>query len=566
MKASIVLILTSLLLSVLSIATKALSQQGTHPNCKSSPIQDHEFSSIKRALEADPPITSVEDFIHCLPSQYFQYGHHTYLKQSLAPEAVDITPELPGVILFGPEGRTIIRYVGKQDGRFPNEVRIIAKGESGLNNRFITVNFAKDRKPDIIESDANCVSCHKGRQLWGSYRKWPQAFGTASDLQWLPRDFQGYLAFGSFTEAQRTNPRYERLMAAAQRGDNHTEAVEYRGQQVNPRNPYAPGAGDFLDVLSEAHGKIIAKKLAASQDLPKLQYTILSTFLGCKLDSKVEQNLEEVFQEQFINEPLYQAYRTQNLPFRGVESHNNNEYNVFRLASLGRLLGVSVDEWSLALTSGNRFDWYLQGPGFDLGSGREIRDYVLRELIAILKPSHKAVEQIFHHSRWISDYGSILHSYYQARNRPPSDYQNEECQTLEPLVTRESETWATQNFNNVAPLTKEDPSLTNSSEVTRDFMASPQGRNLPYSATLITCYYCHVVDASVPKIPFQNQEQLKTWLKSDHTFRGQKMKGIQLIESRVLDTNEMPIGKALVQKERRQILEELKQLLETESL
>ena len=406
--------------------------------CPIPQLTSSAYGDIKRALEHDPPvITSTETLLDCLPNEFFAAGNLTYVMQSGSPERASVSPAFPRTILFGDTAETVIAYTGEPNGPHADQVRIITTAHDAPRYRFVSVTFPGDQQaPHIDESDERCVVCHKGHLLWANYRDWDGAFGRNSDRVWQSRDREEYDAYRLFLRERAVSPRYSRAIRSVLGDPWHTMPAD---GEFAPRSPYVPGTGDFLRKLAPAHARFVKARLMESELYPSYRYLLAATFLGCSWNAVVEADFYNRVVAPFEGETIWNEHQ-QYVQVLGRSPYDEVSMNllwVSRLSMLGRVLGVSMDEWSVQRTPLRSAEAF--GPSFDLASGIEIRDFVFRQWIAELGREVEVIGQAFSGPKWNpqTKYSSFLNHRYRSRTPAPDPNHANECTALLPLVEAE---------------------------------------------------------------------------------------------------------------------------------
>jgi hypothetical protein len=427
------------LLVLLLVSGATSSGNGPGGPCPVPQLTSTAYGEIKRALQHNPPvITSTETFLNCLPSEFFAQGNLTYVTHSGSPERASVSPAFPRTILFGKTAETVIAYTGDPAGPAAKEVRIITSIDGAAQRyRFVSVTFpGSEQAPRIDESDERCAACHKGHLIWGNYRDWDGTFGRNSDRVWHAEDREEYAAYQHFLNARADSPRYTRAIRSTVSAPMLSGGA---GAQFNPRHPYAPGGGDFLRKLAPAHARFIKGRLMESPLYPSYKFLLAATFLGCNWSAEVDADFNRNVVAPFEGEAVWSEHQQYLREFERSPQNNNyaNLLWVARLSMLGRVLGVSMDEWSVERTPGRAAEAF--GPAFDLASGIEIRDVVFRQWIADLGREVEVLELAFSGPKWNpqTKYSSFLNHRYRGRTRAPDPHHTNECTALLPLVEAE---------------------------------------------------------------------------------------------------------------------------------
>ena len=294
-----------------------------------------------------------------------------------------------------------------------------------------------------------------------------------------------------------------------------------------PRYPYVPGAGDFLDKLAPGHARFIKGRIEESYVYPFYRFLLAATFLGCDWSPKVEADFDRRVVAPFEGEAVWSEHWQY---LQELERDPQNDYFanllwVSRLSMLGRVLGVSMDEWSAERTRSRATEAF--GPTFDLASGIEIRDYVFREWIAGLGQEVEAIGRAFSGPKWNprTKYGSYLNPRYRYRTPGLDPHHANECAALLPFLEAEVDYRAlvgeTALGSRPAP-----------ERARRIEPQSPLGET-PLPAPFARCAACHQPGATVgyaPPIPTGTERQLAEWLRT----------GSPLLVQRVLIDRDMP--------------------------
>ena len=485
------------------------------------------YDEIERALNYSPPfITSTETFLNCLADEFFQQGNLTYVTQSGSPEKASVSPTFPRTILFGDTAETVIAYTGDPYGPDAEHVRIIAHDDGEPTRyRFVSVTFpGGGQAPRIDESDDRCAACHNGHLIWGNYRDWDGTFGRHSDLVWQSQDRDGYDAYRHFLRERADSPRYARGIRLV-RGD--ARQAEAARSQFAPRYPYVPGAGDFLDKLAPAHARFIKGRIEESDLYPLYRFLLAGTFLGCRWSANVEADFNTRVVAPFFGEAVWSEHRQylQELERSPQDVYFLNLLWVSRLSMLGRVLGVSMDEWSAELTRSRTAEAF--GPAFDLASGIEIRDLVFREWIAELEVD--AIGWAFSGPKWDPQtrYSSFLNPRYRDRTPGPDPNHANECEALSPFL--EAEVSIRALAGDAAVISRPAPERAQAAE------SASALRGTPLPAAFATCAACHQPGATAgyaPPIPTGSERDFAEWLRA----------GSPVLVQRVLIDRDMPPG------------------------
>ena len=515
-------------LFVLLLATSATSggSDAAGP-CPMPRLTSTEYGEIKRALEYSPPlITSTETLLNCLADEFFEQGNLTYVTRSGSPERASVSPAFPRTILFGETAETVIAYTGDPEGPHAEQVRIIASDDGAAQQyRFVSVTFpGNGRAPRIDESDDRCAACHKGHLIWGNYRDWDGTFGRHSDLVWQSRDRDEYDAYRNFLKERADSPRYARGIRLVRGDERQADAA---GSQFTPRYPYVPGTGPFLFKLAPAHARFIKGRIEESDLYPFYRFLLAATFLGCSWSWNVEADFDSRVVALFEGEAVWSEHQQY---LRELERSPGDVYFlnllwVSRLAMLGRVLGVSMDEWSAELTRSRATEAF--GPAFDLASGTEIRDYVFREWIAELGREVEAIGWAFSGPKWNpqNKYSSFLNPRYRDRTPGPDPNHTSECQVLLPFV--EAEVAYRAQAGETAVAGRPAP------ERAQHVEPPSALRETPPPAPFAGCATCHHPAADyAPPIPTGSERELAEWLRT----------GSPLLVQRVLIDRDMPPG------------------------
>ena len=526
---------------VLLLATSATSTSSNAAGpCPIPRLTSTDYGEIKSALEHRPPvITSTETFLDCLPDEFFEHGNLTYVTRSGSPEKASVSSAFPRTILFGETAETVIAYTGDPIGPHADEVRIIASGDATPERyRFVSVTFpGSGRAPRIDESGDSCVACHNGHLIWGHYRGWEGTFGRHSDLVWTFEDRNEYDAYRNFLKNQADAPRYARRIRLAQ-GNGTQASAAY--SQFNPRDPYVPGAGHFLEKLTPAHARFVKGRLEESDLYPSYRFLLAATFLGCSWSANVERDFNRRVVALFEGEAVWSEHRRY-LEAALRSPQNPNRLNllwVSRLSMLGRVLGVSMDEWSVERTASR--DAGAFGPTFDLASGIEIRDYVFREWIADLGHGVEGVGRAFSGPKWNPEikYSSYLNQRYRDRSRNPDPNHTYECAALLPYL--EGEVHLRASTEETAVAARPAPE--------RAQRVAPG--ETPPPAPFAKCAACHQPGAtalSAPPIPTGSERELVEWLRTGSHI---------LVQRLLIDRNMPPEGLSATE------LEEVREFVE----
>jgi mono/diheme cytochrome c family protein len=487
------------------------------------------YGEIKRALEHDPPvITSTETFLNCLPHEFFAEGNLTYVTRSRSPEQASVTPGFPRTILFGSTAETVIAYTGDPGGPDAEQVRIITSVDGEAPRyQFVSVTFPGGAQAaQIDESSERCAGCHNGHLIWGNYRDWDGTFGRNSDRVWQAKDREEYDAYRHFLRTRANSPRYARAIRSALGSASQAIATD---APFTPRYPYAPGAGDFLRKLAPTHARFIKGRLMASPLYPSYTFLLAATFLGCAWSPDVEADFTRRVVAPFEGETVWGEHQgfLQALTRDPSSDNYTNLLWVSRLSMLGRVLGVSMDEWSVERTHSRAAEAF--GPAFDLASGIEIRDYVFREWIAELGQDVEAIGVAFAGPKWNpqTKYSSFLNHRYRHRAAGPDPNHANECAALLPLVDAEVERRALVGDAAVISTPAPERALHVAAPNT------PGATSLP--APLARCAACHQPTATAgaaPPIPTGSEDALAAWLRT----------GEALFVQRVLIDRDMPPG------------------------
>jgi len=465
------------------------------------------YDEIKRALDYSPPfITSTETFLNCLADEFFEQGNLTYVTESGSPEKASVSAAFPRTILFGDTAETVIAYTGYPEGPDAEQIRIIALDDGARPRyRFVSVTFPGDgQAPRVDESDDRCVSCHNGHLIWGNYRDWDGTFSPHSDLVWHAEDRDGYDAYWRFLKDQADSPRYARGIRLV--GGDARDATR-AGWQFTPRYPYAPGSGGFLDKLAPAHARFVKSRLEESDLYPFYRFLLAGTFLGCSWSGNVEADFNRRIVALFAGDPIWNEHLQHLLEVERAPQDVSalNLVWVSRLSMLGRVLGVSMDEWSAELPRSRTTESF--GPTFDLASGIEIRDLVFRELIAELEVD--ALGWAFSGPKWDrhSKYSSFLNPRYRGRTPGADPHHVSECAALHPFLEAEVDIRALAGDAALAgrPAPERAQSATSPSAL----------RETPLPAAFATCAACHQPGATAayaPPIPTGSEPDFAQWL------------------------------------------------------
>jgi hypothetical protein len=143
-------------------------------------VEDMTIERVKQYVH-DEGITSVEEFMQCLPPEVLQT--FTLVENSRSRQRPSNAIH-PRIIMFLPDGRFFLTIATNPRSRAYNDVEMMEFTEE------------KDWKLDLIPFDANntfdpnidyvarlpanvrCVACHgkNSRPIWGSYNDWPGVF------------------------------------------------------------------------------------------------------------------------------------------------------------------------------------------------------------------------------------------------------------------------------------------------------------------------------------------------------------------------------------------------------
>ena len=513
-------------LCVLLLATIATSNSSYAAGpCPIPRLTSTEYGEIARALQQDPPvITSTEMLIACLPDEFFKPGNLTYVTRSGSPEKASVSSAFPRTILFGETAETVIAYTGDPIGPHADEVRIIASGDATPQRyRLVSVTFpGSGQAPRIDESGDSCVACHNGHLIWGPYRDWAGTFGQHSDLVWKFEDRDEYDAYRNFLKNQADAPRYTRGIRSAQGNGKQASAAS---SQFDPRDPYVPGAGRFLEKLTPAHARFVKGRLEESDLYPSYRFLLAATFLGCSWSVNVERDFNRRVVALFEGEAVWSEHRQHlEAALRSPQDASLvNRLWVSRLSMLGRVLSVSMDEWSVERTASRDMDAF--GPSFDLASGIEIRDYVFREWIADLGQGVEDIGRAFSGPKWNPQikYSSYLNQRYRDRTRNPDPNHTHECAALRPYLEGEV---------HLRALTEETAVATRPAPERAQRVAPGE---TPPPAPFGRCAACHQPGATAlyaPPIPTGSERELVEWLRT----------GSHILVQRLLIDRNMPPG------------------------
>ena len=498
--------------------------------CASAPLRSTDYADIKKYLTTrKTPVGSVEEFVSCLPNTFFKHGNNAFVTQSDSPEAADVSALYPRTILFNEDASTTIAHTGDPDGAFSNTVQMIVHNETlPAENMFVSVTFKPGETPLIEETDAPCARCHDGHHIWGSYRDWPGTFSPKTDLQWVPEDEPGYHQFVDFWRQQEDSPRYKRILEQ-QRGDNGR--ITSPPETFAPRNPYAPGNGDFLDKIIPIQARVLQGKMDSTPLYQNKKHLLASNYLGCNLPDHIAADTEKFLEEKFKGTDIWDQYQT--LQHSNNRSwHHDNDIKTLRILMLSQEMGAPYKKWPL--TSGKAtIPGVLDdnGPAYNTGSGATLLDHTFREIRQDLMSQHgkdSPIHQALAAPHWKDPYYSyIAESYHDRIPAPYPQGFKEECAALSSAMLAEPdfERAATPPTKTVAEPSTETEALT----------LTPEMKGKALSDFKKYCGTCHGPKGDAEQLPLHNLSALANY--------GQDS-GDKDIVAAYLRTEEMPPSKA----------------------
>jgi hypothetical protein len=510
--------LYNLLILFTSLMVSLFHQVSNAKDCSGNMRDSSDWVGLNKLIADTDRPSSLDEFIACLPPDFFSFNAHTFVTQSLSPEKKHTSEAFPRVILFGKDTSIIVAYEGHGDVGANEAARIIRTNEHG-DFEFYELKF-ENKLRLVPEANNRCQRCHGGKPIWGSYRNWAGTFGPNSDLQWLTKDIDGYDKFSS--------PRYSRVVAGIG-GDDYQIAPEDlipSRPDFKPRQPYTPGSGYFLDRLVPGQSKFILNQLKRSKTFPKIKYLLAATFLGCELPANLKSNLDRVLAHTFSSAEITEM---------------NGKYFEFdrtalKIELLGRAMGVTESTWSLIFEPFQDND-HEDRVAFSLGSGVNISDYVFRELAKEIGNEQPSLVPLFTSPRWASPYYSFLNSRYH--DRIPDPYPKDfamECRALAPFVVNEYK----QNNSQIVFLSSEF-----------------KPRN--FTTLAMQCTSCHAGEmGQAPLIPFYDSTALKKWM-VNYDPSGSGVLAKKLLREKI-KVGSMPLDRPLLPEQRALLIQEVDRL------
>jgi hypothetical protein len=489
-----------------------------------------DFAALQTLLRSQD-IGSVEQLLAALPAP--QRARYALVFNSRSLQGA--TPELPRVILFGPDARFILTFNGSPAQRGFRVVETMefddAEKEFRLRELVFPERAAGADQVQVSEvNPTHCARCHGAppRPVWDSFPLWPGAYGERYGARLTARERAG---LGAFLALQPAHPRYRQLLGVQRFADPetfHPSAVSQYGA-VAPEPPNA----ELGIALSRLQSQAIARELVRQPAFTSYQYALLGVadstcgglaeFYPDTLWRQTRSALERFARDTAAanaREAHLKAARAADGGLARTARRASSDSALVQLRFVAEsALGVDTRDWTLALEQGT-YDFTLPPPAV-----QPLREGLLAEVAA----RDAAVQDLSRYST--SSDGDRYCNYLKRRSRAalggPS---KEELPAL-------AETAA-------APSTAPGgvPGTPGAAGGT-----SPGSPSRPPALQL--CINCHQTGVA-PALPFSDPVELTRQLRARPAAHGTLIDEIRFRLSAAAGTQHMPLGVNLSEADR----------------
>ena len=457
---------------------------------------DYDPSAWFQWLEAAGKV-SLEQAVEALPEA--MRSNYVLMHDSRSVQAS--SKENPRVIFFDDTARLVVTMTAAEmDGGDRLEVMHFKDGRY----EFREITFAPERKPAVSPADPMaCKRCHTSGLApnWRKYRVWSGAYGEVGD------ELNGELnAFRAFQDRSAAHPRYRLLVKPPNEPLWPFEATADREQRDNRVYRYAPNRR--LGIwLNARHGVALASRIRQSPFYRTAPNSVLYLLADCYITRTTEEPVQKLLTT--LHEHYLQRYG-RSAAVEEWEGNPTDENTI--IAALPYLLifsGVRPPEWNLDHLS--RFDNELATGAYFTGFYEMDTPFFVAA--AKLLSEQKDASRHFStpDAKFAQSMGVSLKAVRDLASVVPLLRRNEAkrkiCPSLEREMTRElsSGTLAQAIAATAAP---------------QKASVEPAAHSIP---ALKKCATCHVSDEyylGAPRLPFDNEIELRAKLKTSGFKRG----------------------------------------------
>jgi cytochrome c553 len=492
-----------------------------------------DFAALQTLLRSQD-IGSVEQLLAALPAP--QRARYALVFNSRSLQGA--TPELPRVILFGPDARLILTFNGSPAQRGFRVVETMEFDDAGKEFRLRELVFPEraagaDQVQVSEVNPTHCARCHGAppRPVWDSFPLWPGAYGERYGARLTARERAGLAAFLAL---QPTHPRYRQLLGVQRFADPetfHPSAVgQYGALAQEPPN------AELGTALSRLQSQAIVRELVRQPAFASYQYALLGVadsscgglaeFYPDALWRQRRGALERFARDTAAanaREAQLKAARAADGGFartaRAARAASSDNALVQLRFLAESALGVDTRAWTLALEKGT-YDFTLPPP-----AAQPLREGLLAEVAA----RDAAVQDLSRYSS--SSDGDRYCNYLKRRSRAAlGDPSKEELPYL---------------AGDAAAAPSVAPGGVPGTPGAAGASAGPTSR----PAALQLCINCHETGVA-PPVPFSDPEQLTRQLRVRPSAHGTLIDEIRFRLSAAAGTQHMPLGVNLSEADR----------------
>lgn len=202
----------------------ALDTYGTAGDQVNSPIQKFDIDDLKKLISSQN-ITSIEELLPKLPSQYLQNYNLIYNSRSL--QGASFTN--PRVLMFGSNASLIMTFNGSEDQNNFNNLELMQFDKEKRTFNFQDIEFELGKAPKFSKKNPeSCLKCHgqDPKPIWDNYPFWPGVYGSSEDRLNLAEGSHFY----RYNENKKQHPRYKHLIDLERNAFNNLKLTDLLGR------------------------------------------------------------------------------------------------------------------------------------------------------------------------------------------------------------------------------------------------------------------------------------------------------------------------------------------------
>ncbi|OVE80597.1 hypothetical protein BVY03_05900 [bacterium K02(2017)] len=388
---------------------------------------------VQNFIETHPFINSIDRLLRCLPDEFFRES--VALKSSQSSEGQFVDHLHPRIIVFKPDGEFVLSFTGQPNTEDYEVLRMIQYDKLNARFDFFKIQFTNNSSRYRHEKNPqSCYGCHNytenqidPRPNWGSYRNWPNTYGSNSDGQWAVNNADEYRQYIEYILDKQETPRYARVIS------------HYRGEVdqplspdlFQPRYPYTPRSSQLMHALGDLNAQRILRKFSQSRKFWSNLHLFAGAILGCNYNDDIEGWFATKFERLFSDQSVYTQYIDSKERLQRDNSYRNQDrISSSKVRLWSKYFGVTDIEWeTLFIATPREQEWFYRGPNQTLGTPGMIDEFF--ELYSKVLVSYKDVRHALGKIDWSDHYlNNLSKSYRTSRNPPYADYFTEQCEAL----------------------------------------------------------------------------------------------------------------------------------------